>query len=378
MRKKVLIIGGLAQSLINFRWPLIKAIANRGYEVHGCAADNNERVSKLFLDIGGKYHVFHLKRTGSNPADDIRTLFELWRLIGKIKPEYVICYTIKPVVYGILASWIRRVPYRYALITGLGYAFTQSKEGRTRSWIQSTSKTLYKQALQRTEHVFFQNPDDQNFFKNSGILKSEQKSSIVNGSGVDTQHFHVAPLPPNPVFLLIARLLRDKGILEYVEAAKIVKSRGVDATFLLVGPFDVNPSAITSDQVDDWQKSKIIHYLGTVDDVRQVIRESSIYVLPSYREGTPRSVLEAMAMGRPVITTDAPGCRETVVNGTNGFLVQPQDPISLAEAMLHLALDPDLREKFGQESRKIACQKYDANSVSFALLESTKIVPQNR
>jgi len=194
------------------------------------------------------------------------------------------------------------------------------------------------------------------------------KCGLVNGSGVDLAHYDLAPLPEAPVFLFIGRLLTDKGIVEYAEAARQVKARYPEARFLVAGWLDSNPTAISQQQLDGWINDGIIEFLGKLDDVRPAIGQCAVYVLPSYREGTPRTVLEAMSMGRPVITTDAPGCRETVIDGRNGFLVPVKAIDELAEAMIKLAGDSGLREIMGKESRLIAEDKYDVHKVNRSML----------
>jgi glycosyltransferase involved in cell wall biosynthesis len=229
---------------------------------------------------------------------------------------------------------------------------------------------LYRAALARTKAVFFQNPDDLADFKKRNLLKKGVKTVIINGSGVDLNHYSLSPLPDEPVFLLMARLIGDKGIREYQEAARRVRAKYSQARFLLAGGFDENPAAIDKEEIRGWQEEKDIEYLGRLEDVRPAIAQSRIYVLPSfYREGTPRTILEAMSMGRPVITTDAPGCRETVEHGVNGFLVPVKDAGALAEIMEKFIEQPSLAESMGRESRRIAEQKYDVRKVNCMILE---------
>lgn len=238
----------------------------------------------------------------------------------KIKPDLVLPYTIKPVVYGTLAAWATKVPHRFALITGLGYAFQEHNNTKYKL-VNKIATQLYRVSLNKCQTVFFQNPDDEALFRQLKILKPSTPSFVVNGSGVDISEYTLADLPSQPKFLLIARLLGDKGVREYAQAAKRIKEQFPLVSFDLVGRLDDNPDAIKQNEIDAWIKAGTINYLGELTDVRPAIAETSVYVLPSYREGTPRTVLEAMSMGRAIITTDAPGCRETVVDGDNGFLV---------------------------------------------------------
>jgi len=367
--KRIAIIGGLPESLINFRWPLIQAMAARECKLYGYAAGSNAEVSKKFTELGGHYSSIHLSRAGLNPIQDLRTFLVLYKELKSIAPQVVIAYTIKPVIYGMIAARLAGVPYRYALITGLGYAFTNGSASRQRSSIRKIAVNLYKFSLKKSTHIFFQNPDDKKTFEDLKILDDQQAASIVNGSGVDIHHFSPTPLPPQPIFLLIARLLKDKGIREYVAAASEIKKTHPHVIFRLAGPIDPNPSAITKDELHQWTQSNIIEYLGSLEDVRPAISNSSCYVLPSYREGTPRTVLEAMAMGRPIITTDAPGCRETVQHNVNGLLVPPQDIPALVKAMKLLLASSKLRAEMGSNSREIAVKKYDSAHVADSMVK---------
>ncbi len=368
---KLLIVAGFADSLITFRKPLIQALLNQGLSVHVAAPEllENTQVMAELKQLGVTAHNIPMQRVGMNPLADLKALLALWRLMRKIKPDYVLGYTVKPVIYGSLAAWLAGVPKRFALITGLGFAFID-QEGQ-RSKVRAIVQRLYRMALNHCHNVFFQNPDDQALFKQLNILTPNAKSTVVNGSGVDVAQFNVAPLPNTsaPRFLLIGRLLGDKGVREYVQAAKLVKQQYPEAQFDLVGWIDANPNTITQPELDSWIAAGTINFLGRLSDVRPAIAECSVYVLPSYREGTPRTVLEAMAMGRAVITTDAPGCRETVVDGDNGFLVPIKDADALAQAMLRFIEQPELIAQMGQRSRSIAEEKYDVHKVNAQMLE---------
>ena len=365
---KILVVAGLAESLINFRGPLLAALLAKGLQVHVAAANLPEgnAVRQELLALGCVVHNVPMHRTGTNPFSDAFTLWRLWRLMSSIRPSYVLGYTIKPVIYGSFAAWLAGVPRIFALITGLGYAF--QGPANTRGRLRALVQRLYSLALRRTHKVFFQNPDDQALFRSLGLLPPSTPSCVVNGSGVDVAAFAVAPLPPKPHFLLIARLLGDKGVREYAKAAQITRALYPQALFSLVGWIDENPDAISQSELDAWVQSGTLDYLGRLSDVRPAIEACSVYVLPSYREGTPRTVLEAMAMGRPVITTDAPGCRETVVEGNNGFLVPVKSVDALADAMARFIMDPKLAGRMGQRARQIAVDKYDVHKVNAVML----------
>jgi glycosyltransferase involved in cell wall biosynthesis len=288
-----------------------------------------------------------------------------------IKPFFVLSYTVKPVIYGILVAYLLGIPKRFAMITGLGYSL---QDTQNRNILSAIIGFLYKSVLNRSSKVFFQNPDDESYFRQRGFINPATHTLVINGSGVDLDHYKYCLPPKNStVFLLIARLLGDKGIREFVSAAKKIKIFHPDAIFQIAGWVDENPNSITQAEVDAWVDEGLIQYLGYVDDVRLILSGCDIYVLPSYREGTPRSVLEAMAMGRPVITTDAPGCRETVVDGDNGFLVPVKDVDALVDAMQKFIYDPSLIILMGARSREIAEKKYDVHKVNAVMLNAMGI-----
>lgn len=365
---RFLMIASYAESLIAFRGPLMEALQDSGLEMHvaapGLLEGNPVRVA---LEARGVVvHHFPLDRTGKNPLADFRTLFALYRLMCSIRPDCMLSYTIKPVIYGILAGWLAGVPRRFALITGLGYTF-RDEEGRNS--LRAVVLRLYTLALRQAHITFFQNPDDEALFRRSGILARHKRSCIVNGSGVDIASFQVTPLPDDgPRFLLVARLLGDKGVREYAEAARRIRARRSGARFGLVGWIDTSPDAIAQHELDAWVADGTVDFLGRLSDVRPAIADCNVFVLPSYGEGTPRAVLEAMAMGRPIITTDAPGCRETVVDGDNGLLVPVKSAGELEHAMMRLIEDWQQVERMGQRSRQIAEHKYDVHKINAVML----------
>ena len=325
-------------------------------------------------ELGADYRQIPLHRTGLNPLKDVKTLFSLRKVLKEIKPDIVFSYTVKPIVYGSIAAHMAGVRQMYAMITGLGYVFIgQTFKQRLLTQIVAF---LYRRGLKYNQVVFFQNPDDLHLFVSKSIVPKTAKPVLVNGSGVNIEKFAFAPPKLSPVtFLLIARLIKDKGILEYVESARLLKQKYPDARFQLLGPLDINPAAITQEQLERWTKEGIIEYLGKTNDVRPYIADASVFVLPSYREGTPRSVLEAMSMGRPIITTDAPGCRETVIDGRNGFLVPVKDIDTLKSAMEKFIQEPDLISQMGKQSRIIAEEKYDVRKVNRAILQEMGLLP---
>jgi glycosyltransferase involved in cell wall biosynthesis len=350
------------------------ALQEKGLEMHVAAPEllAGHPIRAALESRGVIVHHFPLERTGKNPLADARTLFALHRLMRRVGPDCVMSYTIKPVIYGMLAAWLARVPRRFALITGLGYAF-RDKKGR--NGLRTVAQRLYALALSRAHTTFFQNPDDEALFRRSDILLPDKRSCIVNGSGVDVASFRVAPLPDDrPRFLLIARLLGEKGVREYAEAARRIRARGASARFSLVGWIDTSPDAITQQELDAWVADGSVDFLGRLSDVRPAIAGCNVFVLPSYGEGTPHSVIEAMAMGRPIITTDAPGCRETVVDGENGWLVPVKSVDALEQAMMQLIGDWEQVVRMGRRSRQIAESKYDVRKINAAMLREMGLV----
>ncbi len=369
---KVVIISHYSPSLINFRGDLIRAMVELGHKVICLGPEAG--FEQPLQELGADYRQIPLHRTGLNPLKDVKTLLSLRKVLKEIKPDIVFSYTVKPIVYGSIAAHMAGVRQMYAMITGLGYVFIgQTFKQRLLTQIVAF---LYRRGLKYNQVVFFQNPDDLHLFVSKNIVPKTAKPVLVNGSGVNIEKFAFAPPKLSPItFLLIARLIIDKGILEYIESARLLKQKYPDARFQLLGPLDINPAAITQEQLEQWTKEGIIEYLGKTNDVRPYIADASVFVLPSYREGTPRSVLEAMSMGRPIITTDAPGCRETVIDGKNGFLVPVKDVDTLKSAMEKFILNPDLIVQMGEQSRIIAEEKYDVRKVNRAILQEMGLLP---
>jgi glycosyltransferase involved in cell wall biosynthesis len=376
-KMKIAVIASYAPSLVIFRGPLLTAMLNAGHEVLACAPGMDEGVCQALLKMGVKYHSISLSRNGVNPLHDASTVYGLYRVFRQFKPDVALGYTVKPVVYGSLAARLAGVPRYFSMITGLGSAFVEPENAADRylkrrvlNWL---IKLLYRLALPSNTAVFFQNVDDKAFLVQLGLV-TEEKAIVVNGSGVDLDHFAETPPPAReyPSFLLIARLIKDKGIVEYVEAATILKKKYPGTAFRLLGWFDENsPSGITRSQLEQWQHEGCIEYLGSTDDVRPYMQEASVYVLPTfYREGTPRTVLEAMATGRPIVTTDTPGCRETVIDGENGFLVPVRNVPALVNALEKFICQPGLIASMGKRSREIAVEKYDVHKVNAQIMKT--------
>jgi glycosyltransferase involved in cell wall biosynthesis len=370
---KIMVVCGFPDSLLHFRGELLAAFQESGLIVHVAAPDvPRECDARLALEERGYVvHCTPLQRAGVNPFGDLVYMLKLFFLFRKIKPKYVFLYTVKPVIFGAIAAKFANIEKRIALVTGLGYAFVDG--GGERALVSRVVPALYKLAMRCINKVFFQNDDDYKLFLRLGILPPRNSVCVVNGSGVNIVDYCPAALPSGLSFLMIARLLGDKGVREYVAAARAIKTRNPEIIFSLVGWIDENPDAVSAVELGEWVERGDIEYLGKLSDVRPAIATSSVYVLPSYREGLPRTVIEAMAMGRPIITTDAPGCRDTVIDGVNGYLVPVRAVDKLIEAMLVFRDDPSLVTKMGSESRRMAEEKYDVRMVNKIMLQEIGI-----
>lgn len=369
---RFLLIASFPDSLLSFRGALIDALIAAGEEVHIAVPDlpSGHPIHGALIARGVRIHDTPLKRTGTNAIADLGYLLRLVALMWRIRPHRTLAYTIKPVLFGTLAARLGAVPHRFALITGLGYAFQQE---RAASVLSRVVRGLYRLALRQAEAVFFQNPDDEALFRSTGLLPRHIASEIVNGSGVDVDAYRPAPLPTTPRFLMIGRLLGAKGVREYAEAARLIKLRHPEARFQLAGWIDDNPDAITPEELETWIADGRLNFLGRLADVRPAIADANVFVLPSYREGTPRTVLEAMAMGRAIVTTDAPGCRQTVQHGTNGLLVPVKSAVALERALQTLIDKPHLITEMGRQSRQLAETRYDVHKINTAMLTRMKI-----
>lgn len=366
---KILVLSSLAYSLTNFRGTLLTAMVEAGHEIIACAPDENPQVLDWLAKKGIGFRTMRMARAGMNPFADAATLWDMVSLMRRERPDVVLAYTQKPIIYGGLAARLVGGIRYFAMCSGLGHAF--SGDGGLRSRIlKKIVSLLYRGAVAKASGVFVFNRDDTDEMRDNGILKPDQTAIQVPGSGIDLSRFRHQPLPPGPPkFLMIARLLRDKGPGEFAAAAAIVRKKSPEARFLLLGPFDANPSNISQNELDRWQSDGLIEYLGSTADVQPFLADCTVFVLPTYyREGLPRTILEAMATGRAIITTDTPGCRETVTKDTNGLLVPPRDAPALAAAMEKLAEDPALCERYGAASRNIAEEYFDVHRVNAILL----------
>jgi glycosyltransferase involved in cell wall biosynthesis len=364
---KVIIFLNTAWNLVNFRIGLIRALVATGYEVVAVAP--SDKYADGLAALGCRFIPVPMDNNGINPARDLLLLWRLFCLLRTERPNVYLGYTVKPNVYGSLAARALGIPV-INNIAGLGTVFIRG------GWLSLFVKSLYRLALSRSQKVFFQNNDDRQLFIRSRLVH-DGVTDLLPGSGIDLIQFPPTPLPVNvPVrFLLIARMLWDKGVGEFVEAARLLKQRGVGADFCLLGALDLqNPVAISRQQMSAWVAEGVVNYLGVSDNVKVEIAQADCIVLPSYREGTPRALLEAAAMARPIVTTDSVGCRNVVDDGINGYLCKPKNSSDLADKMLRiLSMSHNEREVMGLRGREKVKREFDEKIVIRKYLEAIKV-----
>lgn len=358
---RIAIVSRCARTLAVFRTSLIQGAMAQGHSVVAMGAGGDGFETHL-QGAGIKFTPVPISFSGISPASDLRLIAVLRRAFRTFRPDVVHAFTIKPAIFATLAAALAGVPVRVVTVTGLGYAFT-SAGGLLRGLVEF----LYRRSLGSAHRVFFQNSTDLRLFVERRLV-DPAKARLVAGSGVDLRKFSPVPLPSSAqaplVFLMIGRLLRDKGVLEYLDAAQIVRVKHPGVRFLLLGAEDSrNPSRLTPAELVRLRASHVVELLNEVDDVRPVIARADVIVLPSYREGLPRSLLEGAAMGRPLIAADVPGCNEVVRNGSSGFLVPRGDAARLAEAMLQFSADPTLLARFGAAALADVRARFDEAKV---------------
>jgi glycosyltransferase involved in cell wall biosynthesis len=360
---KIILFANTDWYLYNFRLELAKALRARGDEVVFLSPPGD--YVKKITELGFRWLAFPFSRRGMNPLAELGTIFRLWSLYRREKPDLVHHFTIKCVLYGSTAAHLARIPRIINAITGLGYAF--NKENRL---LGTLARLLYRFLLKNTQ-VIFQNPDDFETFTQAKLLRPEQ-AHLIRSSGLDLTRFTPQPETKNqpPLVILPARLLKDKGVLEFVAAARLLKKRGVSVRMTLVGDPDLhNPSSVSPQEIQDWLADGVVEAWGWQEKMADAYNASHIVCLPSYREGVPRTLLEAAASGRAIVTTDAPGCREVVRHGVNGLLVPPRDPVALADAIQTLLENPVLRREMAQRGRKIVETEFSSEIVIGKTLE---------
>lgn len=372
---RLALISSQAFSISNFRGPLVQAMVSQGVTVYALAPDYDDASRAAVLALGAVPVGYLMSRAGMNPLRDVMGLFHLVIQLRRLKLDATLSYFIKPVIYGTLASFLAAVPKRFAMIEGAGYVFTDDEKPTWhRRILRDFVTRLYRLALGKANKVFMLNPDDRELFVKEGMV-SARKVQLLDGIGLELNYFRVAGFKTQlACFILVARLIREKGIYNYIEAARKVKVIHPEARFILVGNVDLNPGSVSELEIREWVREGVIEWPGQVTDVRPWIAEANVFVLPSYyREGLPRSTQEAMAMGRPVITTDAPGCRETVEQGVNGFMVPVRDSDALAQVMLIFVKQPELITPMGAASRRMAEARFDVHKINTVILEAMGI-----
>ena len=366
-------VGTVASSFYGFRADLIRTLLKKGYQVYAFSSEYTAEDLKKIEKLGATPITYTLNRGGLNPLADIIATYNLSKKIKAISPDLVFSYFSKPVIFGTLAAKLAKVPRVIGMLEGLGYTFTEQPEGLSKKTqlIKKIQVFLYKIALPQLDQLIFLNPDDPKDLLEKYAI-NVKKVEVLGGIGLNLKDYPYQPLSNIHLplkFLFIGRLLKEKGIHEFVQAAKLVKKIYPVTEFTVLGAIDHhNLGALQQTELNTLISSNIIQYPGHVSNIKDWIADNHVFVLPSYREGVPRSTQEAMAIGRAVITTDVPGCRETVVDGINGFLVPKWDSEALAEKMIYFIENPDQIKVMGAESYKIAVEKFDADKVNQRLV----------
>ncbi|UCG44486.1 MAG: glycosyltransferase family 4 protein [candidate division WOR-3 bacterium] len=369
-------------------------MVKRGCRVCVLAPTYTAGTRKRVVELGAEPVEFQMKRIGINPAEDSLVVIRLAILLRKLGVDTCLSFMTKLVIYGSIAAFFAGVPYRYSMIEGLGYYFTQEeqKDGVRKVLIRTAILLLYRLSLPLNRAVFFLNPDDPAELATRGLLRRTSALVLPGGIGVNTQEYEAAPLFNDPfTFLLVGRLLRAKGFREYVTAAARIRQEYPHIRFVLMGDQDANPGSVRETEVRSWVEAGMVEWLREAADIKPWFRATTVCVLPSYREGMPCSVLQAMAMGRAIVTTDAPGCRETiqrlgsgealgskkgrfatsgrVIPGRNGFLIPVRDVDALVEAMEYFIINPELITRMGGESRRLAEERFDVRKTNARILK---------
>ncbi|MGV5005074.1 glycosyltransferase family 4 protein [Acinetobacter variabilis] len=368
----IALIGTVASSFYGFRADLICTLSKKGHQVYAFTSEYTAEDLIKIEKLGATPITYTLNRGGLNPLADIVATYRLSKKIKIINPDLVFSYFSKPVIFGTLAAKLAQVPRVIGMLEGLGYTFTEQPEGLSKKTqlIKKIQVFLYKIALPQLDQLIFLNPDDPKDLIERYVI-NVKNIEVLGGIGLNLHHYKYSEnFNSNISFIFIARLLAEKGIHDYIKAAKIVKEKYPSVKFTVLGAIDKEAlGSLKEEELENLVKTNIIEYPGHVSNVSEWIENSSVFVLPSYyREGVPRSTQEAMAIGRAVITTDVPGCRETVVDGVNGFLVPKWNPEALAEKMIYFIENPDQIQVMGAESYKIAVEKFDAEKVNQRLV----------
>lgn len=366
MKKKICIIATNGVSLRNFRGPFISDLVSRNYEVTCVSIEPPEEMEQDIRALGAEYVQIKGSRVGTGIISGFGMIKAYKKLFIKLNPDICFLYMSKPIAFGGYAAIKAGVKHINILVNGLENAYYRT--GLKDFIVRRVMSAAYRYVSDRADNVFFQNHDDENYFIEHKILK-KNNSLVVGGSGVDMTYFQKQPLPDEPVFLMTARLLWSKGIREYLDAAAKLKEVFPQAKLMLVGGIDKNDESLSEAELNEYIKKAEIEYCGFAEDVRPFLKKCSVFVLPSFHEGLPRSVIEAMAVGRPIITTDVPGCRETVNDGINGYLVPAKNSEILFIRMKALAESSELRKNMAEQSYKICKEKFEVGIVNQSMIE---------
>jgi len=372
-RRTVAIIGD--RDTDKFRGWLIRDMVAAGHRVVVCGPQVDKLIATI-TGLGAGYRVVSLNQTGLDPVHAVGEVLALSRILRAEGADVVLTHSTKQNVVGPFAARLAGISDVFAMIEGFGWAFAEGKEFRRKA-LRATIATLLRLSLRCCSGVFVLNDADEEFVRSARLVTRTQRVVKINGTGIDLDQFAYAPAPSGPpAFLLIARLLREKGILDFVEAARRLKRELPQCRFQLLGPLDTNPGALSGDDIAAWRAENVVEYLGQTDDVRPFLRSCTTFVLPTYyREGLPRTVIEALAIGRPVITTGISACRQTTLDGVNGFVVPQRDPVSLAAAMRTFIQDPSLATRMGRASRRIAEDVFDVRQVNGVMMQAMALAP---
>jgi glycosyltransferase involved in cell wall biosynthesis len=360
--KKILVVGALPESLINFRGDLIKYLAKNEFEIIALAnPTSHENILKI-ENLGARFEPYVVSRHGKNPFAEINTFINLITIIRRHRPNFILAYTVKPIVWvGFVMFFIKNIKF-IALIEGIGYAF--QKKGFRRKLLRQIVSKLYKLALFNSQRVIFLNEDNKKLFINNKIV-DEEKCHIIDGIGLNLNYYSFEKLPKLPFkVLMVARFLNEKGVLEYIKAASLVKIQHPEVKFRLLGDYDNSSDSLNKGIVEDAVDNQLIEWIPPSSDIRPHIKDCHLFVLPSYHEGMPRTIMEAMSIGRPILTTNVPGCKNTVEEFVNGFLVEKQDHVQLAEKIIWFSQNIDKASSMGEKSREIAIRRFDVNLIN--------------
>ena len=367
---RIAVLSSHTPSLFWFRIDMMQSFIARGHTVYALGNEAENDWKERFSEKGIVYRQINVQRNGTNPLRDLKSIGSVKSVLKEIMPEKIFTYQAKTIIYGTIAANQLGITEVYPLIAGLGSLFLN--DGLKTKLVRKILMSEYRYSMRKCPAVFFQNSDDLQIFRQMKVI-GNQKIEMLHGSGVSLERFTVQPTPETFAFLCISRLIRDKGVYEYLEACEIIKKKNPKIRCLLVGPYDSNPSSLRPEELQGFIDSGVIEYFGEQTDVVPFFKQSSVFVLPSYREGTPKTVLEAMACGRPTVTTDAPGCRETVDDKVNGLLVPVKDVEQLAEAMQYMLDHPEEIDRMAKNARNKAEQVFDVKKVNKKIIKTMDI-----